>query len=156
MRETSNISRNLNGQKSCWSLRCSLSIACRRYYDYIFILDLTPGFNGLDQDNCKTKLGSNKFWDLVRLILEVLRYVFIKEIPPLHHIMKKTCWNNYWDCIAIAISLVWLISFFFYFTGHVVTYPCLHFNQCKLVKRVAGVGTFLGYIIFLWSLPEFV
>ena len=37
----------------------------------IFILVLTPGFNGLDKDNFKTRRYSFKFWDLSRLILEV-------------------------------------------------------------------------------------
>ena len=31
------------------------------------ILDLTPGFNGLGEDHCKTRWESFKFWDLVRL-----------------------------------------------------------------------------------------
>ena len=35
------------------------------------ILDLTPGFNGLGKDNCKTRRETFKFWDLVRFILEV-------------------------------------------------------------------------------------
>ena len=42
-------------QLNCWSLRCSWSIACRRCSNYIFILDLTPGFNGLGKGNCKTR-----------------------------------------------------------------------------------------------------
>ena len=42
-------------QKDCWSLRCSLSIACRRCSNYIFILDLTHGFNVLGKDHCKTR-----------------------------------------------------------------------------------------------------
>ena len=40
---------------------------------YIFILDLTPGFNELGKDSCKTRREFFKFWDLVRLILETLR-----------------------------------------------------------------------------------
>ena len=32
---------------------------------YIFILDLTPGFNGLHQDNCKMRQQTFKLWDLV-------------------------------------------------------------------------------------------
>ena len=43
--------------------------------NYIFKLDLTPGFNGLGKDNCKTRRETFKFWDLVRLIQEVLRYL---------------------------------------------------------------------------------
>ena len=46
---------------------------CRRCFNYIFILDLTPGFKGLDKDDRKTRGESFKFWDLVRLILETLR-----------------------------------------------------------------------------------
>ena len=56
------------------SLRCSWSIACRRCSNYIFILDLIHGFNRLGKDNCKAGRESLKFWNLVRLILETLRY----------------------------------------------------------------------------------
>ena len=44
---------HLSRQQNCLSLRCSWSIACRRCSNYIFILDLTPGFNGLDKDNSR-------------------------------------------------------------------------------------------------------
>ena len=37
---------------------------------YIFILALTPGFNGLGKDNCEMRWETFKFWDLGRLILE--------------------------------------------------------------------------------------
>ena len=46
-RQMSNISRTW--QWTCWSLRC------RRCSNYIFILDLPSGFNGLSKDNCKTR-----------------------------------------------------------------------------------------------------
>ena len=49
-------------------------MACRRCSNNIFILDLTPGFIELGKDNCKTKRETFRFWDLVRLILEILRY----------------------------------------------------------------------------------
>ena len=55
-------------QLNCWSLRCSWSIACRRCSNYIFIPNLTPGFNGLGKDNYKMRREAFKFWDLVRLI----------------------------------------------------------------------------------------
>ena len=76
-RQVSNIRRTVVGSrwKNCRSLRCSWSIACRRCSNYIFILDLTPGFMGLGKDNCKTRREAFKFVDLVRLILEILRYV---------------------------------------------------------------------------------
>ena len=47
--------------------------ACRRCSNYIFIHGLTPGLNGLGKEDCKTRWESFKFWDLVRLILEILR-----------------------------------------------------------------------------------
>ena len=59
-------------QLSCWSLRCSWSIACRRCSNYIFILNLTSGFNGLGKDNYQMRREAFKFRDLVRLILETL------------------------------------------------------------------------------------
>ena len=61
-------------QLNCWSLRCIWSIACRRCSNYIFILDLTPAFNGLGKDNDKMRQETFKFRDLVHLILETLWY----------------------------------------------------------------------------------
>ena len=43
--------------------------------NYIFILDLTPGFNGLGKDKYKTRRYPFKLWDLIRLILEIWRYL---------------------------------------------------------------------------------
>ena len=37
--------------------------------DFIFILDLTPGFIGLGKDNCTTRRETIKFGDLVHLVL---------------------------------------------------------------------------------------
>ena len=62
-------------QFNCWSLRCSWSIVCRRCSNSIFILNLTPGFNGLGKDKYKMRREAIKFWGLVRLILDTLRYV---------------------------------------------------------------------------------
>ena len=65
---------HLSRQHNCWSLRCSWSIACRRCSNYIFILDLTPGFNGLGKDSGKTRWQTFKLRNLVWLILEVWQY----------------------------------------------------------------------------------
>ena len=63
-RQVSNIRRIIVGNKICRLLRCSSwSIACRRCSNYIFILDLTPGFIGLGKDNCKTRREVFKFGD---------------------------------------------------------------------------------------------
>ena len=67
-RQSSNISCTWVGNINCWSLRCSWSIACRHCSHYIFILNLTPGFNELGKDNCKTRQESFKFCYLVHLI----------------------------------------------------------------------------------------
>ena len=47
---------------------------CRRCSNYIFILHSTLGFNILRKDNCKPRRETFKFWNLVRLISEILRY----------------------------------------------------------------------------------
>ena len=39
----------------------SVIIACRRFSNYIFIIDLTPGFNGLGKDNYKMRREKLKF-----------------------------------------------------------------------------------------------
>ena len=69
--KTSNIHHTFSKQWIYWSLRCSWSIACRCCSNYIFILNLTPGFNWLGKDNYKTRWEIFKFWDLVCLILDV-------------------------------------------------------------------------------------
>ena len=68
--QTYNISRTLEGNKIVDSdvvgaapVRCS---------NYIFILDLTPGFNALGKGNCKTRRETFKFWDYVCLELDIL------------------------------------------------------------------------------------
>ena len=73
-RQVSNIRHTLVGNKIVdHSDVVGASIACRRCSNYIFILDLTPGFIGLDKDNCKMRRETFKFGDLVHLILETLR-----------------------------------------------------------------------------------
>ena len=44
-----------------------LFVACRRCSNYIFMLQLTLGFNILRQENCKPRREAFKFWDLVLL-----------------------------------------------------------------------------------------
>ena len=66
---------HLSRQWNCWSLRCSWGIACRRCSNCIFIINLTPGFNIMGKDNCKTRPETFMFGDWVRLILENWRYM---------------------------------------------------------------------------------
>ena len=96
--QTSDIRRRtLVGNKICWLLRCSWSIACRRCSNYIFILDLTPGFNGLGKDTCKTRRESFKFWYLVCLILEILRFCSLPKAL------------GQWD-MSSPVSAIWICS----------------------------------------------
>ena len=69
-RKTSNISRILVGNTIVDN---SDVVGASRCSNYIFILNLTHGFNGLSKDKFKRIQETFKFWDLVRLILEVLR-----------------------------------------------------------------------------------
>ena len=64
--KTSNISRTLVGN--------NIVDNSHVVDNYIFILNLTPGFNVLSEDNCNRIQETFKLWDLVRLILEVLRW----------------------------------------------------------------------------------
>ena len=82
-------------QENCWSFRCSWSIACRRCSNYIFTLDLKPGFNGLGKNNCKTIRETLKFWDLVQLILEVWRLCSkILDLAAHTSLKKPPWWEN--------------------------------------------------------------
>ena len=70
------------------------SVLYKDRYDKL-ILDLTPGLKGLDKDDFKTRWESFKFWDLVRLILEILRYLLRRVMTweDDHHLL--TSCDNY-------------------------------------------------------------
>ena len=69
-RQTSNIRRTLLGNKIV-----DHADLVGAFSNYTFIFDLTPGFNGLGKDNCKTRQKSFKLCNLMRLMLNILRYV---------------------------------------------------------------------------------
>ena len=81
-------------QYNCWSLRCSWNIACRRCSNYIFILNLTPGFNRKGEDICKSRRETFKFKDLVPLVLEIWASWWLKppESPLFFSVMQKASW----------------------------------------------------------------
>ena len=68
-RQTSDISRTVVGNKIV-----DHSVEGGRWSNWIFIPDLTPGFNGLGRDNCKMSRETFTFCDLVRLTLEIWQY----------------------------------------------------------------------------------
>ena len=80
-----------------------------RCSNYIFILDLTPGFNGLDKHNCKTRREIFKFGGVVWLVLEVLEFVCL------------WCWEIFTSCCPYPIvknldlSLYYLLLYFYGF-----------------------------------------
>ena len=63
--QTSNISHTLVGNKIVHHSNVVGAITRRCCSNYIFILDLTPGLNGLGRDNCKARQETFKCWDFV-------------------------------------------------------------------------------------------
>ena len=109
-------------QYNFWSLRCSWSIACQHCSNYIFILDLTPGFNRFGRDKCKTRRETFKFLDLVHLILDILWYNFNDPVLAMvtTRIGTQVClcifalWrfhytNGYVTIFSIFLILFWLV-----------------------------------------------
>ena len=87
---------HLSRQQNCWSLRCSWRITCRCCTNYIFIFNLTLGFNALGKDKCKIRQGIFKFWDLVWLILEVWWYVWCRDDILQEWNGNQSLWKSYY------------------------------------------------------------
>ena len=81
---------------------------------------LTPGFNGLGKDNYKMRRETFKFWDLVRLILETLRYYTVlailfrflflwRELPLLAptHVSQEELFE--WESVIHDVQLGWFL-----------------------------------------------
>ena len=64
---------------NCWQLRCSWSIACRRCSNYIWVIYLTPVFNGLGKDNCKTRCETFK-WNFTVCVFRNVENISIIQI----------------------------------------------------------------------------
>ena len=69
--QTYDISHTLEGNKTVdhWDAVGASPVGAAAAAFYI----LTPGFNGLGKDSCKTKRETYKFWDLVRLVSDFYR-----------------------------------------------------------------------------------
>ena len=52
-------------------------------------LDLTPGCNRLRNNNCRTRWETFKFWNLMRLILEIWRQSYLKMLCGAHRSWSK-------------------------------------------------------------------
>ena len=100
-RQVSNIRRTLVSNKIVdHSDVVFWSIACRRCSNYIFILDLTPGFIGLGKDNYKTRRETFKFGDLLRFILETLRYSYCCVMIPFRICYSASHMTPWWLLLA--------------------------------------------------------
>ena len=73
--QTSNISCTLVGNKTVDNSDVVGASTVSAAQNYIFILNLTPGFNGLGKGNCKMRWETFKVLDLVCLIPEVWWYI---------------------------------------------------------------------------------
>ena len=121
---------HLSRQWNLWSLRCSWSIACRRCSNYIFILNLTPGFNGLGNDNCKTGRETFMFWDWVRLILENWRYVWWQPHLYIGNFYTGKTESLYWGVVPGTIGMSSGGHCWNYYPGTFSFLSC-HCNSCR-------------------------
>ena len=108
--------------------RCSRDLQSNVNYiffncsNYIFILDLTPSFNELGKDRCKMTRELFKFWDLVHLILETLRYLplaggqqhYSAAIFGIHTTAVHDTFNKYGDFINLyftfSLEILWKLT----------------------------------------------
>ena len=111
-RQTSNIRRTLVGNKLVGHSDV-VGAACS---NYIFILDLTPGFNGLGKKHCKTRRESFKFRGMVRLKLEILRYINLTFYVPVLKWNKPIVVDNVFiqqlhcECVNVSMTKRQIIS----------------------------------------------
>ena len=83
------------------------NITCQCCSNYIFILNLTYGFNGMAKDSCKTQQEAFKFWDLEHLILEIGRYM--KKLAPSWYFNKISIFWVQGDHIFYDTCPSWLL-----------------------------------------------
>ena len=89
---------HLSRQWNCGSFRCSWSIACRRCFNYIFMLHPTPGFNRLHKDNCETRRETFKFWNLVPYV-----DTSHSQDPRMFRTPLTILLPPGWDCVTVYI-----------------------------------------------------
>ena len=83
----------LNGFRNCSYVLSAKT--CNKISNYIFICHLALGFNILRKDNCKPRRETFKFWELVSLILENLRYFWVLKWDWLRHTQTFDCISLY-------------------------------------------------------------
>ena len=101
---------------NCWSLRCRWSIACWHCSNYMSILDLTPGFNGLGKDNGKMRWETfNNLRYLSKNEIQIMQVHTITQYKLLaehlccffeqYSILKQIMYTQTHLCIAIYNSV---------------------------------------------------
>ena len=118
--QTSNISRTILGNKTV----DHSDVVLQQHLHFL------PGFNGLGKDNCKTRREAFKFWYLVRLILEVWRYIHLTSPHRYGHrnTTKRTKTNLYdahstlyrpelLDILENTFTDSWLCNFVIFFSN---------------------------------------
>ena len=114
-RQISNMRRTLKGNTF---LTTQMQLERRRCFNYIFIPDLTPSFNRLRKDNCKTRREPSKFCELVRFILDILRIMFLMGITAIYSSCSKLhrcflcciliCFRTLvmWKCLTLYVLYI--------------------------------------------------
>ena len=101
---------------NCWSIRCRWSIACWHCSNYMSILDLTPGFNGLGKDNGKMRWETfNNLRYLSKNEIQIMQVHTITQYKLLaghlccffeqYSILKQIMYTQTHLCIAIYNSV---------------------------------------------------
>ena len=124
--KTSNISCTSVGNKivACW--HCS---------NYIFIVDLTPGFNGLGKDQCQTRWETFKFCNLVQIISEVymkMHYIIQDSFREQNPLCWTLCWKAVQSIVESPINTMRLIQNGQHFADDII--ECIFFNENQYIS----------------------
>ena len=128
---------HLSRQYNCWSLRCSWSITCRRCSNFIFILDLTPGFSGLGKDNCKTSfwIWCDLYWRFECIWIN-LNHCSIRDLAVLiWQLMLHANWSVMEICFSCFVTCRFCLKKFRIKTVHCSDHACIfYFIHDNIIK----------------------
>ena len=128
-----------SGQYHCWSLRCSWSITCQCCSNYIFILNLTPGFNIQYISECNPYILLHIAEQMMRLVyFPLFAYKLVQEeiIPQIPIIHSGYQFFVFWD-------------FFSYF--------CFYISECNpyiLLYIVEQMMRLVYFPLFAYKLVQ--
>ena len=151
-----------------WPLTCAFHIPCTHTPEIIDmhsgVCDKTPGFNRLGEDKGKTRRESFKFWDLVRLVLESLRYYKMQEniMVSSNRRLGKPCvlWCTHEDHVISGLNIrtKW-IQFGNTDSSHAFTWIIadVHLNNCCSRAVISYIWEYntIAYYWLLWDRYHF-